>query len=205
MILTDVAGHLVSDHRLKELHDFAADLGLRREWFQGRRRIPHYDLTTQRKRFQVLAAGAVQVKRTELVRRAVKCWLPHPPDHREPDRGIMARLEYFYELCDGPLMGYYVKGHVDPDLFMDVVEWEDPDALDTWDGAVPHYAVGHPWWRSVPTRQCSDRRGWQVMFCAADGPGPGAYPVTVYYVDGQVPNRSATWASGRSPSFSPPA
>ena len=37
-------GHLVSDSSLEELHQFAAELGLRREWFQMKS-IPHYDLT----------------------------------------------------------------------------------------------------------------------------------------------------------------
>ncbi len=73
MILTDKGGHLVSDTSLEELHGFAVHIGLRRSWFQGvRKRHPHYDLTTPRKRSQAMAAGAVVVSSKELVRRMKK-------------------------------------------------------------------------------------------------------------------------------------
>lgn len=56
--------HLVSDHSLDELHAFAAELGLRREWFQG----DHYDVPTE-VREQALGLGADAVTAAELVRR----------------------------------------------------------------------------------------------------------------------------------------
>lgn len=40
------------------LHAFARKIGLKREWFQGSARFPHYDLTPG-KREAALAAGAV--------------------------------------------------------------------------------------------------------------------------------------------------
>lgn len=63
-------GHLVSDSSLDELHEFAAVLGLRREWFQARS-IPHYDLTGS-VYLLALERGAVLVSSRELIRRAVR-------------------------------------------------------------------------------------------------------------------------------------
>jgi len=63
-------GHLVSDTSIEELHAFAENLGMRREWFQ-RRSIPHYDLTGERYEL-ALARGAALVSSRELVRRAVR-------------------------------------------------------------------------------------------------------------------------------------
>jgi hypothetical protein len=42
---------------LEELHEFAAKLGLKREWFQEHRLISHYDLTPS-KRALALRLGA---------------------------------------------------------------------------------------------------------------------------------------------------
>ena len=63
-------GHLVSDSSLDELHEFAQQLGLRREWFQ-RRSIPHYDLTGEYYRLAI-ERGALLVSSREIVRRAVR-------------------------------------------------------------------------------------------------------------------------------------
>ena len=63
-------GHLVSDASIEELHLFAENLGLRREWFQ-RRSVPHYDLTGVRYDL-ALAMGARLVSSRELVRSAVR-------------------------------------------------------------------------------------------------------------------------------------
>lgn len=48
--------HLMADD-LEELHEFAEQLGLRREWFQEKS-IPHYDVTKS-KRLQAIAQGAI--------------------------------------------------------------------------------------------------------------------------------------------------
>ena len=48
--------HLTAD-TLDELHEMAARIGMRREWFQDHRLMPHYDLV-KRKREAALAAGA---------------------------------------------------------------------------------------------------------------------------------------------------
>ncbi len=63
-------GHLVSDLSLAELHEFAASLGLRREWFQAKS-IPHYDLTGEVYEL-ALARGATLVSSREIVLRAVR-------------------------------------------------------------------------------------------------------------------------------------
>ena len=49
--------HLVADS-VPELHAFAAQLGLRQEWFQYRTMYPHYDVTVSVQR-KALALGAL--------------------------------------------------------------------------------------------------------------------------------------------------
>ncbi len=56
--------HLVSDESYDELHGFAAQLGLRRAWFQG----DHYDVPEE-VRQRAIALGAEAVEATELVQR----------------------------------------------------------------------------------------------------------------------------------------
>ena len=58
MILVDSVGHMVSTQGPEELHEFAARLGLRHEWFQDNPVSPHYDLTTPRARERARDAGA---------------------------------------------------------------------------------------------------------------------------------------------------
>lgn len=48
--------HLVADS-INELHTFAEQLGLKREWFQHRTMYPHYDVTVKVKE-RALALGA---------------------------------------------------------------------------------------------------------------------------------------------------
>lgn len=56
---------------LEPLHAFAARIGMRREWFQDHKIMPHYDLTAGR-RARALALGAVYVSAREqaITRRA---------------------------------------------------------------------------------------------------------------------------------------
>jgi hypothetical protein len=56
--------HLVSDESYDELHEFAARLGLRREWFQG----DHYDVHADG-RERAIELGATPVDSRDLVRR----------------------------------------------------------------------------------------------------------------------------------------
>jgi hypothetical protein len=65
--------HLVSDTSYAELHAFAAELGLRRAWFQG----DHYDLPEET-RAQAVALGAQPVEAAELVRRLRAAGLRRP-------------------------------------------------------------------------------------------------------------------------------
>jgi hypothetical protein len=59
--------HLMADTE-KELHDFARQIGLKRNWFQTKS-SPHYDLT-ERRRKMAIALGAVEVSRQQ----AVEIW-----------------------------------------------------------------------------------------------------------------------------------
>ena len=67
MIYTDGV-HLISEASIDELHAFAANIGLKRAWFQER--PPgrfHYDLTTPRALQPTVHAGALQVELSEIV------------------------------------------------------------------------------------------------------------------------------------------
>ena len=57
--------HLYAD-TLDELHAFAKRLGLRREWFQNRKNLPHYDLNSSRRKVAV-SLGAIETTRKHLV------------------------------------------------------------------------------------------------------------------------------------------
>lgn len=61
------ACHLTAD-TITELHEFAASLGLKRAWFQDHSRVPHYDLTPN-KRTAAVQAGARSISVREMVAR----------------------------------------------------------------------------------------------------------------------------------------
>jgi hypothetical protein len=66
--------HMLAD-TVAELHDFAATIGMRREWFQPFSR-PHYDLSKAR-RSAAIKAGAIEVDRktlSEIMRRQSPTW-----------------------------------------------------------------------------------------------------------------------------------
>jgi hypothetical protein len=60
--------HMACDGDLEELHQFAAQLGMHRRWFQDHRLVPHYDLTPDR-RALAIALGAIEITSGEFVRR----------------------------------------------------------------------------------------------------------------------------------------
>ena len=61
--------HMVADSR-SELLDFAAQLGLRKGWFQDGK-YPHFDLTAN-KRLQACRLGAVEITSREWLRRLLE-------------------------------------------------------------------------------------------------------------------------------------
>ncbi len=58
--------HMIADTE-NELHEFALSIGLKRSWFQNSKKdgIPHYDLTTGRRKLAV-SRGAKEINRREL-------------------------------------------------------------------------------------------------------------------------------------------
>lgn len=70
MIIFDHIGHMVSTASEDELHAFAQEVGLKREWFQNKNKNPHYDLTTLRAKRRALRAGAKYVDSISLIKRA---------------------------------------------------------------------------------------------------------------------------------------
>lgn len=65
-VYLDSMGHLWSPDR-DALHALAQRAGLRREWFQDRPRLYHYDAMTATKRAACLRAGAVSVTPRRLI------------------------------------------------------------------------------------------------------------------------------------------
>jgi hypothetical protein len=61
---------MATDGNLEELHTMAAQLGLKRQWFQASRsgRLPHYDLTPN-KRALAIQLVAMVVESRELLHR----------------------------------------------------------------------------------------------------------------------------------------
>jgi hypothetical protein len=57
--------HLVADS-LDELHQFARNIGCKREWFQEHHRLPHYDLTPHMRKVAI-KYGAVEITSKGLV------------------------------------------------------------------------------------------------------------------------------------------
>ncbi len=69
----DYLGHMIADTE-EELHAFAASIGLRREWYQTKRKgREHYDLTTPTMRKKAERLGAVKIDPRELLRRMPGC------------------------------------------------------------------------------------------------------------------------------------
>ncbi|WP_072143555.1 DUF4031 domain-containing protein [Pseudanabaena sp. 'Roaring Creek'] len=59
--------HLTSDS-LTELQEFAGRLGLKKEWFQNHRLIPHYDIT-ENKRAIAIQLGAIAITTEERIKK----------------------------------------------------------------------------------------------------------------------------------------
>lgn len=78
--------HMLAD-TVAELHEFAAKIGLRREWFQPHSK-PHYDLSKTR-RAAAIAAGAIEVDRrglVEIMKRQFPVWAEEYRVARETGR-----------------------------------------------------------------------------------------------------------------------
>jgi hypothetical protein len=58
--------HMLAD-TVEELHEMAARIGLKREWFQDHARHPHYDIC-QSKRRAAIEAGAVELSNHQLAK-----------------------------------------------------------------------------------------------------------------------------------------
>lgn len=63
--------HMMTDGDVQELHEMAQRIGIKRHWFQNKKRFPHYDLRPVQREFAI-KAGAIEVSGVELVRRCKK-------------------------------------------------------------------------------------------------------------------------------------
>lgn len=52
--------HIWTDKDLEELHNFAKKIGLKRSWFQNKKRFPHYDIVPSKRKL-ALDNGAVEM------------------------------------------------------------------------------------------------------------------------------------------------
>ncbi len=76
--------HMMADN-LDELHDMAARIGLRREWFQDKSDYPHYDLKAPTRALAV-SLGALEVTTMDLVERF--------GPSRPPRRSISGQIQH---------------------------------------------------------------------------------------------------------------
>jgi len=76
MVIFDKIGHMISDESWEELHQFAHKIGLKREWFQEKEDLSHYDLTTQRMKVRAVHFGARLVTPREIVKALNKLKTP---------------------------------------------------------------------------------------------------------------------------------
>lgn len=58
--------HMATDGSVDELHSFAQQIGLKREWFQEHRIVRHYDLKPSKRKLAV-ELGAIEVSSRELI------------------------------------------------------------------------------------------------------------------------------------------
>jgi hypothetical protein len=45
--------HLWTDSNIEELHNLALKIGLKRSWFQDKKRFPHYDLVPSKRKLAI--------------------------------------------------------------------------------------------------------------------------------------------------------
>ena len=62
--------HLLADS-LDELHQFAKSIGLKKEWFQGHTKYPHYDMNENRRKIAV-KKGAIEIDKRTTIEKAKK-------------------------------------------------------------------------------------------------------------------------------------
>jgi len=82
---------------------------------------------------------------------------------------------------EGSWFGWWAKEHHDPEAFIEAVEIENAGGSEQWKKRwevrrkfLNPEKVWHGHWRCVPHHS-----GAGVTYHQADGPGPGAFPVTV--------------------------
>lgn len=78
--------HLVADS-IEELHAFARQLGLQRDWFQHAASYPHYDVTVE-VRQKALCVGAMEGDRVQIIACAhkMKAQLLRERESRQPEQ-----------------------------------------------------------------------------------------------------------------------
>lgn len=102
--------HLFADSD-EELHEFAARLGMKREWFQSHRVANHYDLTPARRRTAVKLGATETTARAE-IRQRRKLSLPRLTDGRIPAHTVCP----FRARCSIADIGQCGHPHCDPTL-----------------------------------------------------------------------------------------
>lgn len=65
-VYLDTQGHLIADSK-DELHAFAKRIGMRREWFQDRPVLWHYDVMSTDRRYRARGLGAKVISPRETV------------------------------------------------------------------------------------------------------------------------------------------
>lgn len=85
------------------------------------------------------------------------------------------QIEEVINLYGGDVIAMRAKGHHEPQAFLDALIATD---LGFEDDVFKPEDVSHGWYRNLPPPEDAD---CDVMYVKADGPGRGAYPVTILY------------------------
>ena len=83
--------HLLADS-LKELHEFAALIGVSRCWFHRNASYPHYDITVKTREIAI-GYGAIPSDRKKTIECAKK--LKFELDYKHPSKNRLKQLELF--------------------------------------------------------------------------------------------------------------
>lgn len=97
MVYVDSMGHMIADSE-EELHRFAGEIGLQRAWYQERKVLSHYDLTTERMKLKAMLHGAQPVSPRFTVKKlhALALGKERPDEqngnyHKAPERDASVR------------------------------------------------------------------------------------------------------------------
>ena len=107
--------HLWTDNNVEELHKFAKNIGLKKEWFQNKINFPHYDLIPSKRKLAI-KHGAVYIKLSEWHKLKIKIKMnkkiifPANYNTIEGIKSSMSLYETFIKMLNDRHEAGYVRG-----------------------------------------------------------------------------------------------